>query len=70
MKHLIICAIISMSSGCAVIGHIYDSQDPCQSKGQPNYQYPSFCGASGSGGYVTRGYYSNQPVYRTQYYRY
>lgn len=70
MRYFIILLAFVNLSGCAVVGAIYDNADDCQRKGRQNYQYPSFCGASGSGGYVTRGYYNNRPVYRTQYNRY
>ena len=69
MRWIIVALMPLMLNGCFV-AKMYDAADRCQSHGDPNYKYPSFCGASGSGGYVTRGYYNNQPVYRTQYNRY
>jgi len=39
--------------GCATapqwLADHYNAQDPCQSKGQANYQYPSYCGAGSQG---------------------
>jgi hypothetical protein len=36
-------------TGCATapapLAWWFDRLDPCQSKGQANYQYPAFCGA-------------------------
>lgn len=69
MKTLILAVCLSLT-GCGTIGAIFDAQDPCQSRGRANYQYPAFCGASGSGAYVTRGYYNNQPVSTTRYEKY
>ena len=48
-------------TGCGTYGEPlilskwYDYNDPCQSKGQANYQYPAFCGAgTASSGAVVR----------------
>lgn len=65
MKTLLTAILALNLIGCAAY---WDRQDPCQSRGQVNYKYPSFCGASGSGGYVTRDYYTNRPVYKTNRY--
>ena len=70
LTRLLLVGLLSINLTGCFIAKIYDNNDHCQSHGDPNYKYPSFCGASGSGGYVTRGYYNNQPIYRTQYYRY
>ena len=67
MKTLIL-ALCLASTGCAQLGDMwFNGQDPCQSRGRANYQYPSYCGASGSGAVITRGYYNNRPVYSTRY---
>lgn len=66
MKTLIL-ALCLVTTGCSTIGAIFDAQDPCQSRGRANYQYPSFCGAAGNGSVVTRGYYNNMPVYSSRY---
>jgi len=46
-------------TGCATppapLAWWFDRLDPCQSRGQANYEYPAFCGAgTGSPGYVIR----------------
>lgn len=51
MKKILLLTAVTLLSGCSTIAAFYDSQDPCQSRGRANYQYPSYCGA---------GSYSNQ----------
>ena len=50
-KNILIALAVTLLSGCSTVAAFYDSQDRCQSRGQANYQYPSYCGA---------GSYSNQ----------
>ena len=61
MKTLILLIALALT-GCATpprfLAAMYDNNDPCQSKGQVNYQYPSFCGAGSGTRYVTRDYRS------------
>lgn len=56
MKKSILIALMTLLSGCSTVAAFYDSQDRCQSRGQANYQYPSYCGA---------GAYSNQTTVYT-----
>jgi hypothetical protein len=55
-------AVLLTLNACAVplnmLARFYDNQDQCLSKGQENYQYPSWCGASKGTTYVTRDYSS------------
>lgn len=58
MRKLIMALLVLSTTACATpprfLAEMYDNNDPCQSKGQANYQYPSFCGASNGTRYVTR----------------
>lgn len=73
MKSLTLLVCLALT-GCGTVfngfASMMDAGDPCQSRGRANYQYPSYCGASGSGAVITRGYYNNRPVYSTRYERY
>ena len=59
MKTILVVLALTLT-GCAQpprwLANMYDNNDPCQSKGVANYQYPSFCGASAGTSYVTRDY--------------
>ena len=61
MKQLILLLVLAVNlTGCAAM---YNSQDPCQNYyNKPNYQYPSWCGASAGKSYITRDYYTNRPL--------
>lgn len=59
MKTILVLLTLVLT-GCATpprfLAEMYDNNDPCQSRGQPNYQYPSYCGAASGKSYVTRDY--------------
>lgn len=61
-KALTIAAITITLSGCATpppwLAHYFDSQDPCQSRGEAHYKYPNFCGAGGKS--MARTIYDSQ----------
>lgn len=60
-------------TGCSsmlnIVASRYDNADRCQSHGQPNYQYPSFCGSSRGTSYVTRDYNSGRFLTQTKEYK-
>lgn len=55
LKRILIIALAAAATGCAgslkFVGDLVDRQDQCQSRGQANYNYPSYCG---SGAYAQR----------------
>lgn len=70
---IIAVVLVMLLTGCSTVLNTmaarYDNADRCQSRGQPNYQYPSFCGASAGTSYTTRDYNTGRYLTQTKEYK-
>jgi hypothetical protein len=68
MKMTISVLVLCLLTGCGyggaplLLGAYFDRQDPCQSRGRPNYQYPAFCGAAAGPVAYVRDYRTGRVV--------
>jgi len=70
MKTILMAVILLNLTACATppqwLANYYNNNDPCQSRGQENYQYPSWCGVGSGRTYVTRDYNSGRYLTTTK----